>query len=355
MAKAVFKKHRYVNLEAPDVRLFAEQDPRGFLETYPGNVIIDEIQYVPGLMSYIQTLVDDEKKMGRFILTGSSQFALHQQLTQSLAGRVALFTLLPFSLSEIDQHTKTKNLNATMFQGFYPPIFDRKIPPNDFYSDYLQTYIEKDVRNIVNVTNLTTFQRFLQLCAGRTGQLLNQVSLANDVGISNQTVRNWLSILSASFVLYEHRPYFNNFSKRLIKSPKLYFYDVGVLCFLLGIKSADQLMTHPLRGSVFENLIINECLKHRLNNHERPELYFFRDSNGTEIDLIFEHKNTLRGIEIKAGMTFQNDFLKSLKTWQTFDSQQMIKKSFLIYGGDTNQTRSDATVLSWRDLLGVFE
>ncbi len=351
LVKTIFTDYQYVNLENPSLRDFAESDPQGFLQKYHSKVIFDEIQNVPLLFSYIQTIVDERKKMGDFVLTGSSQFKLREAIAQSLAGRVCLFNLLPLSIEEL----KNSNLLADDFfkvstQGFYPAIFDRKINASDYYSDYMQTYVERDVRSLINLKDLKVFQAFLKMCAARVGMVVNFTSIGNDLGVSRETIKTWLNVLEASYLLFQLPPYYENLNKRLVKSPKLYFYDVGLLCYLLGVER-DHLQSHPSRGAVFENLIINELQKMKLNHHQVADFYFYAEHSGIEIDLIIPHKGKLLTFEMKSSATFHSHFLKNITQWKKNRSTQH-HSAYLIYNGE-EQSRGEVKVLPWSSLNQV--
>lgn len=347
LVRSLFTQLPYVSLEEPDMRLFAQQDPRGFLANFEAGAVLDEVQRVPELISYIQTLVDVERTK-RFVLTGSANFALLEQVGQSLAGRTAVLTLLPFSLAELDSYHHYASLEEAIFAGQYPPIYDRDIPPSDFFPAYIQTYLERDVRLIKNISDLTTFTQFVRLCAGRVGQLLNYTSLANDVGISPNTAKAWLSVLEASYILYRLRPYHRNFNKRLIKSPKLYFYDVGLACSLLGVRRAEQLQTHYMKGALFENLILNEFVKQAYNRGEQSNLYFWQDSQGNEIDCVREQSGQIHLVEIKAGQTATISYFKNIKYWQNLSPEE--PAATVVYGGEQSLQMSPGRLVSWRDL-----
>jgi len=340
---------QYVSLEDPDVRLFAQSDPRGFLETYKNGAILDEVQYVPELFSYLQTYTDQRKRNGEYILTGSQNFLLMERITQSLAGRVAVFAMLPFSFVEL----KTSELApegwlSYLYKGSYPRLYVQDIPPANFYADYLQTYLERDVRQLINVQNFTLFQRFIQLLAGRTGQLLNQSNLGVEVGIDNKTVAAWLSVLETSYIIYRLPPYYNNFSKRIIKAPKIYFYDTGLAAYLLGIRSAQELDMHFARGALFENLVINELLKKRYNLGERPQFYFWNDSQHHEVDLLFDEGLKRHAYEIKIGKTLQPNFFDGLRHFEKIAPDTSLH---LVYGGDASQRRTGIEVHTFDGLL----
>lgn len=354
LVKHVFPDWKYVSLEDLDTRSFAENDPRGFFATYGGKIIIDEVQRVPALFSYLQSVVDKNKKPGQFILTGSQNFLLHEKIGQSLAGRVALLHLLPCGIHELTNAGFTFNrYTECIFKGFYPALYGTTVNPRDWYLNYIQTYIERDVRLIKNVTDLHTFQIFTQLCAGRTGQLLNLSSLANDCGISHNTARAWLSVLEASFIIFLLKPHHKSFNKRLVKMPKLYFYEVGLATTLLGIRTPAQIDTHPLRGSLFETMMVAELIKYQYHRGFPPHCYFWRDKTGHEIDCLLDAQNTFIPIEIKAGETVSENYFEELRYWNTLAGADP-KKSFLVYGGAENQTRNEINVVSWSRVADIF-
>ena len=349
LVRAAFPHWPYVSLEEPDIRQFARDDPRGFLDNYPDGVILDEVQRVPALFSYIQAVVDRQRE-ARFILTGSANFLLMERVTQSLAGRTAVLHLLPFSLSELAQGGFTFDRYETLlFQGQYPRLYDRGLSPADFYPSYIQTYIERDVRLLKNIGDLDAFIRFVQLCAGRIGQLLNYTSLANDAGISPNTARAWLSILEASYIVYRLRPWHRNFNKRLIKAPKLYFYDTGVACSLLGIREASQVSTHYLKGALFENFVINEFVKGYFHRGERRFPFFWRDKHGHEIDCLLVEGEDVLPVEIKAGKTLNSSYFDGLRYWLNLAGLPE-DHGVVIYGGDQSLTTRWGRLLSWRAL-----
>jgi predicted AAA+ superfamily ATPase len=343
LCRSVFPRKPYVSLEALDTRRFAEEDPRGFLSQYPAGAVLDEIQRVPNLMSYLQTIVDKNKKSGQFILTGSQQFEVMSNITQSLAGRTALLKLLPFSISEIKGSFEIPSIEHLLYTGFYPRIYDMGLNPTRTLGDYVETYIERDLRNIISIRDLSHFQKFLRLCAGRIGQILNLQSLANEVGISHTTIRTWITALEASYIVFILQPYFRNISKRLVKSPKLYFYDVGIAAFLLGIENVKQIARDPLRGNLFENMVIAEAIKFRLNKGKRPNIFFYRDSAGNEVDMIYELGQDLFPVEIKAGTTITGDYFRGLNSFMKTGSRTPLGGG-LIYGGDEIQLRTDFMV-----------
>lgn len=352
LTKSLFPQKPYVTLENPDTRRFATDDPRGFLSTYAQGAILDEIQRVPELPSYIQGIVDADSTPGRFILTGSQQFELMTQVTQSLAGRTAVLRLLPFTLAEVRRlkgNAKLPGLAQSLLNGFYPRIHDKDLNPSQALADYFATYVERDLRQLAAVHDLHRFERFVRLCAGRTGQLLNLDSLGNDAGVSHATARAWIDLLQTSYIVHLLPPWFNNSGKRLIKSPKLYFYDVGLACWLLGLRTSEQVSRDPLWGSLFENFIIMEALKDRLNVGESAEMYFYRDSEGNEVDLLLPTGGKLHAIEIKAGATVNPDYFKGLKTFAAH-YPHVVAGGSVVFGGTQSQGRSDWPVHSWLDL-----
>lgn len=352
LAKSLFPDKPYVTLEDPDTRRFAMDDPRGFLANYAQGATLDEVQRAPDLPSYLQGMVDANAQPGRFILTGSQQFELMTQVTQSLAGRTAVLRLLPFTLAEAQRlrdSTPLPDLPQTLLSGFYPRIHDQRLDPSQALADYFTTYVERDLRQLAAVHDLQRFERFVRLCAGRTGQLLNLDSLGNDAGVSHATARAWVDLLQTSYIVHLLPPWFTNSGKRLIKSPKLYFYDVGLACWLLGLRTPEQVSRDPLWGSLFENFVIMEALKDRLNTGESPEMYFYRDSDGNEVDLLLPTGGKLHAIEIKAGATVNPDYFKGLKTFAAHNPEAMAGGG-VVYGGTHSQSRSDWNVHSWLDL-----
>jgi uncharacterized protein len=348
LVKAVFPEWAYVSLEAPDIQEYASRDPRAFMETHPERVILDEVQRVPELFSYIQTHVDQMGREGVYVLTGSFNFGLMEGISQSLAGRVAVLELLPLAFSEMDRAGLVPDsIEALMAAGAYPRIYDRGLAPQQWYANYVTTYLERDVRQLKNVTDLSLFQRFLKMCAARSGQILNLSSLGDDCGVTHNTARSWLSVLEASYVVYLLKPHFQNFNKRLIKSPKVYFCDTGLLCYLIGISDPDMLLTHASRGQVFETWVISELLKGRLNRGIRDNLYFWRDNTGHEIDCIVDQGEHLLALEIKSGKTISEDFFKGLRFWSRISGADA-RKMVLVYAGLMDQKRKEGTVLSWR-------
>ncbi len=362
MTRMVFKDYHYINLEDPDERDFALSDPKGFLKRIGERVILDEIQRAPALLSYIQGIVDQNSSPGRYVLTGSQQLQVMSKVSQTLAGRTAIVILLPFSLCELlrepsddpwkiyELGEKRKKpsfeLNQILFQGFYPPIHDRKLNAPDWLSAYYSTYVERDVRDLANIGNLETFQRFIRLCAGRSGQLLNYSSLANDCGISHTTARNWISILQATFIIHLLPPHHANFSKRVIKSPKLYFLDVGLLCYLLRIRNPEDIHIHALKGPIFETFIISEIYKAFFHHGETPPLYFWRDRTGHEVDLILDTGKYLIPLEIKSGESIDQYFFSGLDYFTTL-GPPAYKSGVLIYAGDNFYRRQNHLVRPW--------
>ena len=348
LLKNTFPDYQYISLEDTDYRRIAVEDPRGFLNNFGEHLIIDEAQYAPNLFSYIQTKVDEKNECGMYILSGSQNFLLIEKISQSLAGRVAVLKLFPLSVNEMQgAGIMQNNLNEWLYTGGYPRIYDKEIEPTDFYPYYIQTYMERDVQTLRNIGNLLTFHKFLKLCAARVGQLLNINSLANECGISVPTVQAWLSILEASYIVFLLQPYHKNFNKRLIKSPKLYFYDTGVLSSLLGMTNAEQMATHYLRGEIFENMVIADCVKNHYAQGKTPQIYFWRDSNQNEVDLLVENGLALQAYEIKSSATINSDFLNGLKNFRkTADLPQ--ENTAVIYGGDINFRTTSGFFVSWK-------
>ncbi len=339
LVRHAFPDYRSVSLEDPDVRELASTDPRGFLNTYDCFVIIDEIQRVPSLLSYLQTKVDNDPIPGSFILTGSHQLELREAVGQSLAGRTALLTLLPLSSEEVT----VTDVYEQIWQGMMPAVHAQKLRPRAFFRNYFQTYLERDVRKMINLKDSVQFEKFVRLTAGRAGSLVNHSSLAGDVGVSVNTIKEWLAILEASFLLFRLPPYFNNFGKRVIKSPKIYFTDTGLLCWLLGIENSDMLKRDRMRGHLFENYVVLEAWKARANWGLEPRLFFFRDSQGNEVDLLLEKERQLRGFEVKSAETFHKDFCKGLDKLMDLAGADLSSRE-VIYGGDTSLKLSNCDV-----------
>lgn len=348
LLKTSFPDYKYVSLEDPDMRLFATDDPRGFLATYPDKTVIDEVQRVPSLFSYIQTYTDKENKEGMYMLAGSHNFLLMENVNQSLAGRTAVLKLLPFSHHEMSLgNILPEAVDQEIFKGAYPRIYDKDIAPIDYYPYYIQTYVERDVRLMKNIGDLSKFIRFIKLCSGRIGQLLNLSSLANECGVAVSTISTWISMLEASYICYLLKPDHNNYAKRLVKTPKLYFYDTGLACSLLDIRDPEQVSTHFLRGGLFENLVINEFIKESYNKSEEPNLTFWRDSIGNEVDLLRTIEGKQYAYEIKSGATYSSDFFKGIFKWANL-SGATAEQCFAIYNGDRNMKTSQGEVLDWK-------
>lgn len=353
LVRDTFPEKPYISLENPDTRLFATEDPRGFLGGYPDGAIFDEVQRVPELLSYIQGIVDEQRTPGRYILTGSQNFTLSRQVNQSLAGRAGIAQLLPLSGGELmAEGLLTAGLDELLFIGGYPALRSTSVTPSDWFASYVATYLERDVRDLTSVRDLITFQRFLRLCAARTGQLLNLSSLAIDCGIAQSTATAWLSILEASYIVFRLTPHFANFGKRLIKAPKLYFHDTGLASFLLGIQTPEQLATHAARGALFETMVVAEYLRARLNRGDVSNLYFWRDSSGNEVDLLLDEAGILHPVEIKSGQTVAGDMFKSLKKWQAIAESTV--EPHLVFGGEGMYIRSGVHVAGWREMFSGF-
>lgn len=354
LVKALFPDYDFFNLEFPDVRAQAIDDPRLFLTTGKKGVVIDEVQRLPELFSYIQGIVDETGKAGSFILTGSQNFLLLEQISQTLAGRAALFHLLPFSISEIASgYTVDDNFVRFAFTGTYPRIYDQKLQPSDWYPWYIGTYLERDVRQIEKVKDLNKFQTFLKICAGRVGQLFNASAIANEIGVNYKTVQSWISVLEASFIIFLLQPFYKNYNKRLTKSPKLYFYDTGLICSLLGIRSDKELNFHYLKGEIFESLLISEMKKYIANTNSQTSLYFWRDNIGNEIDCLIESGTQVTAVEIKSSSTINLDFFKGLEYWQKLTGSST-DQSVLIYGGTDNQRWSKGWVVGWKNVHQII-
>ena len=350
LARSSFPEKPYLTLEDPDTRLLAETDPRGLLSLYPDGLILDEAQRAPRLFSYLQGFVDNQPVPGKYLLTGSQQFGLLSGITQSLAGRVGMVQLLPFSMDELASVGKLPNdADALMLRGMYPPLYDRDLVPADWFAAYINTYVERDVRQLVNVRDLSTFQRFVRMCAARTGQLLNLSSLAADCGITHNTAAAWISVLEASYIIFLLRPHFANFNKRLVKSPKLYFLDTGLSAWLLGIREKEQLAFHAQRGALFENLVITEYLKGRFNRGRQADVYFWRDSKGLEVDLLLDDGISQTPVEIKSAQTIAADFFASLKKWCEL-SGVPDRPASLVYAGNKAFMNGNISIVPWRDL-----
>ncbi len=360
LAQYIFPSHRYVSLEDFDTRALAKADPRRFLQDYASEsgVILDEIQHVPELLSYIQTIIDRENKKGYFIITGSQNLLVNEAITQTLAGRIAILTLLPLSIHELQKSNKlSESIEGAVVKGFYPRVYAEEISFTRLYTNYIRGYIERDVREIKNISDLNLFQKFVALCAGRTGQILNLTSLANDCGIDHKTARAWISILEATYVIFLLQPYYKNFGKRLIKSPKLYFVDTGIACSLLNIKTAEELSNHYLRGGLVESCIIADLFKQYYNHDQRPALYFWRDLTGNEVDCILEGALHITAVEIKAGKTVNSDFFKTFSYLKQLKEAPDVR-NVVVYAGSQKQTWPEAQVLNWQsagELVALHE
>ena len=350
LARSTFPDRPYVSLEDPDTRAFAEEDPRGFLARYPDGAILDEAQRCPALFSYVQTRVDADQRMGRFVLTGSQQFGLLSSITQTLAGRVGLVQLLPFALQELlDAQAPVGSLDDLLLRGLYPPLHDRPLVPEQWFANYVMTYVERDVRQLIAVQNLSLFQRFLKMCAARCGQLLNMSSLANDCGVSYKTIGAWLSVLEAGYIVFLLQPHHQNLGKRLVKTPKLYFHDTGLAAYLMGIRDAAHLSIHSARGALFENFVVCELMKRRYNQGLAANLYFWRSNTGEEVDVLIEQGDKLMPVEIKSGQTFHTDFLSGLHRWMGHAGDKALP-AHLVYGGSENMTRGGVSVHAWNGM-----
>lgn len=353
LVKTVFNSKSYVSLENPDSRKFALNDPRGFLSNYPKGAIIDEVQRVPELFSYLQEVLDNSTKKGLFILTGSNNFLLQQSISQTLAGRIGYFYLLPFSLREIETAKIAPPTDEDLIlKGFYPPVYDQKIASSDWCVNYIKTYIEKDVRQVKNITDLIVFERFLSLLAGRCGQELNMSALSVEAGVDVKTIQSWIGILESSFIIYLLKPHFKNFNKTIVKRPKVYFYDTAIVCSLLGITSKVHLQSHPLRGALFESMVITEFIKQQTNAGLSNNIYYWRDKTGHEIDVVIDYAGKLTPIEIKSGKTVHTEFFKNLDYWNKLSG---VKKSIVLYAGKEYQKRSNGIeVYNWREFINTL-
>lgn len=349
LCKQLFTEKAYVNLEDPDVLLFAKTNPRAFLAKYPKGAIFDEVQRIPELFNYLQGIVDSSDEMGQFILSGSNNFLMQQNISQSLAGRVGYIELLPFSLSELEaSNIQNESLNKQMLEGFYPDIIRKKSSASRWISNYIRTYLERDVRLIRNIGDILVFSKFLKICASRTSQLLNISSIAKEIGVEHKTLDAWMSVLESSYILYRLPPYFNNFNKRLIKSSKIYFYDTGIVCHLLGIRSVEGLQKSNYYGAIFENFIISEIIKNRKNKEQFGEVYFYRDSTGNEVDVLIENEGSLIPIEIKSAVKIQKEHHKNLKWFQKVFRQE---GGILLYAGNENESfPNEIEQLSWTNV-----
>ncbi|MBY0353227.1 ATP-binding protein [Candidatus Babeliales bacterium] len=357
VAQQVFPNHKYLNFEdIIDIQEYVNRDPKGFLEEHanPHGLILDEFQNAPLILSYIQLAVDKEYKPGYFILTGSQNFLMNEAISQTLAGRIALFTLLPFSVQELTEASLLpETVETVIHQGMYPRIYAQNFSAT-WYQNYIRTYLERDVRSLKNITDLSLFQTFIGLCAGRIGQILNVSSLANDCGITQATANSWLTLLQASYLVFLLQPHHKSFSKRLVKSPKIYFYDTGIACAILGIESAEEIYKHYMRGGLTENFVLTEILKQYYNNDRMPRVYFWRDKTEREVDFVLERGTELIPIEVKAGKTVSTDYFDNLKYWCTLAGMDTAR-AFVVYAGKEGQKRSSGTVLGWQNVAEVFK
>ena len=355
LAQTLFPDYAYVSLERPDYREQAQEDPNRFLRTFTDGVVLDEVQRVPDLFSYIQVIVDESRSPGQFILTGSQNFLLLERISQSLAGRVAIFMLPPFSLPELQGSAYAHDdLDTYLFTGTYPPVYDREYEPYGWYMDYIQTYIERDVRSVRKVTDLALFQKYLGLCAGRTGQLLNFNGLAGECGVTHNTARDWMSVLEASYLVFRLQPYHENFNKRIVKQPKLYFYDSGLLCALLGLRNPGQLAQHYLRGGIFESFVVSELVKARWLAGISGTGYFWRDRHGREVDYLVETAHGVVPVEIKSGETIRAPMFEGLAYWCKLTGAER-DAGYLVYGGKEKQRRKNGRVVGWSVMSELLE
>lgn len=353
LVRHILKGYEYANLEIPETREFANTDPKAFLKQFKGKFILDEIQRVPELLSYIQAHVDNEGENGQVILTGSHQLQLHQAVTQSLAGRTAILNLLPLAIHELTgAKIRFNNWGEYAYHGFLPRIHDQQQRPTQAYSNYFQTYVERDVRQLINLKDVSLFEKFMKLLAGRSGQLINHASLSNEVGVDTKTIQNWLSILEASFVIFKLPPYYESFNKRLVKSPKYYFVDTGLLCFLLDIEKPEQVMRDPLSGFIFENMVVLDCVKTLNNQGRKAELYFYRDNNGIEVDLLYKHEGQLNAVEIKSSSTFTKEFMKNLDKFQSFSGSN--GQRHVVYSGSSRKISENTSLVAFDKVNKLF-
>jgi hypothetical protein len=355
LARRIFPDTPYVSLEDPDTRELAQRDPRRFLDRYATGAVLDEVQRCPDLFSYLQGVLDDTRAPGRFVLTGSQHFGLMARISQSLAGRVGLLNLLPLSFQELaGGGLEPAGLEEALFRGGYPSIHSAPAAPERWYNAYVATYLERDMRQLVQVREIDAFLRFLRLCAANVGQLVNMARIGSDCGVDQKTVKAWLAILETSFIVYRLRPYHENFRKRLVKTPKLFFYDTGLAARLLGIESAAQLSTHHIRGALFENWVVAELLKGRLHRAKSDDLFFWRDSTGHEVDVVLDRAGELLPIEIKSGMTISSDWFDGLERWRRM-ARERSARPVLVYGGVGRQSREIAEIVPWREIGALSE
>ncbi|WP_439589247.1 ATP-binding protein [Hydrogenophaga sp.] len=356
LARQLFADKPYVSLENPEEREFAEQDPRRFLARFEDGAVLDEVQRCPSLFSWLQGVVDERRRMGDFVLTGSAQFDLMAGISQSLAGRVGRVELLPFSGAELGVAHAPSRLEDMLLKGAYPALYDRELDPADWFSNYVTTYVERDVRQLIAVRDLGQFQRFIRMCAARSGQLLNLSALGADCGISSNTARDWISVLETSYLVTRLLPHHRNFGKRLVKTPKLYFLDVGLMAWLLGIRDANTLDTHAARGALFETWVVTELIKQRYNAGQSADLHFWRDSLGHEVDIVFETPEGLQAIEVKSGSTLVSDWAEGARQWQELArrDQTPLRTPGLVFGGSGRYERQGCEVLGWREFAGII-
>lgn len=353
LARKVFPDKPYLLLEEPDTRQFAIEDPRRFLSRLPEGAILDEVHKTPELLSYIQGIIDNSDKRGMFILTGSCNFRLMESVTQSLAGRLGQIELLPLSLNELaDSGKLPETLEDMLFSGSYPEVYEHKLSPERWYNAYISTYLERDVKQLMNIKDSMTFQKFLGLCAANCSQMINTSRIGGDCGIHHNTVSSWLSILQTTYVAFLLPPHFKNFRKRIVKTPKIYFYDTGLVCRLLGIENADQLQLHPLRGPLFENFVISELLKMRYNQGKKSNLYFWRNNTGLEIDILIDKGEKLQPLEIKSGQTVASDWFQNINKWQQL-AGRISENGILVYGGESCQERSGSLIIPWNKIMEI--
>ncbi len=353
LCRRVFKNKPYISFEDLDNREFAEKDPRGLLGRYPEGAVLDEIQRCPAILSYLQGIVDERRKSGMYILTGSQNILLLKSVQQSLAGRIAILKLFPLAVKEIYSMREDFSLEKLIYRGGFPRIYDKKLNPTEAMRNYVETYLERDVRQIIDVRNLSSFQRFLKLCAGRIGQVINLSSIGNDLGVSHTTIREWMSVLEASYIAYLLPPYHRNFGKRIIKSPKLYFTDTGLVCFLLGIEKSEHVARDPLLGGLFENYVIMELIKYYSSDGRNAPLYYFRDNIGNEVDLLIEKAREVFGIEIKAGRTVNSDWFKGIEYLRRVMGNSIIGRG-IVYGGNEEFKREGAGVYPYSRINSLY-
>lgn len=352
LIKSLFLDYQYFSMENIDTLSYAISDPRGFLSSSQ-KMIIDEVQNAPALLSYIQGIVDEDNDR-KFILSGSSQLLMLKHVTQSLAGRSAIIELMPLSFREIENSISNTDLNTLIYKGFYPANYAQKNKPEYFYPNYVKTYIERDVRNILNITDLHRFQMFMKLCAGRIGSLFNASELSNEVGVSVNTIKSWLDVLQTSYIVTLLQPYYDNIGKRLVKTPKLYFYDTGLACYLLDIEKPEQLSHDKMKVHLFENLIVSEAIKHQLNNGKNNNLFFYRDSNNNEVDLLQVKNGNFNAIEIKSAQTFDTEFLKGINAFTKVFGNRVSSKN-IVYSGDYENNGTEFNLLNYRNINGILD